>query len=485
MNVSIAGVNYIGYTAAKSGTHIFQTFSCEHQTSNDEQFAQIVASELEAILEIANQAESVYSVMSIENRKGFLKELMDLLEVHRDVLVSQFCKESSLSEKRANAELTRSKVQIQTYLDFISQPNWSRISDEYSNGVYYEKKMFPIGTVLVFGASNFPFAYSTIGGDVISALAAGNPVIYKANPFHAGVSEMCAQIILKAAKKNHLPDGVFSLVQGEDYWIGEKLVKDERVKAVGFTGSIKGGVALLNYAKERVTPIPVFCEMGSLNPTFIFNDALENKLEELVRKLSFAITNDAGQYCTKPGLIFVDKNKGVAFEKAMGNVFEKMEPIPMLHPSIYQSYQRLIGEFSSYKSYLNANAKAFYATPMFVVMTLEEFKNSLVAKEEVFGPFSILVTCESEEDMKQAMKQLTGQLTASFWTDKEISEEWMYLATNKVGRIVKNGVSTGVAVIGAMHHGGSFPATSDSRFTAVGKDAINRFLHAVTIQVVS
>lgn len=482
MDLSISGTNFIGYTSVASGIKTFKTFSCKNQTENKDVFHQATPEEVDAALEKASQAVEEYAFVSMEQRKNFFVELLQLIEEYRSILVKQFCLESSLSEERANTELSRSKIQIETYLEFISQTNWNQLKDEFANGVYFQKKMFPLGVVVVFGASNFPFAYSTLGGDVISALAAGNSVIYKANPFHAGVSELCSKLILKAAKKSHLPDGVFSMIQGEEYWIGEALVKDERVKAVGFTGSIRGGVALLNYAKERISPIPIFCEMGSLNPTFIFKDALETKIDEMVEKISHAVINDAGQFCTKPGLIFALKNDFDKLENKLKETFQKAKLQPMLHPAIYNAYQKLKSNFEKYKKFQPTEVKQFYAQPTLVSMTFTEFLNSAEAKEEVFGPFSILVMCDNEGEMKQAMKLLKGHLTASVWTDENLSEEWLYLLTNSVGRVIKNGVSTGVAVIDAMHHGGAFSATSDSRFTAVGKDAIYRFLRPVTFQ---
>lgn len=480
MEISITGANYIGYTSSKIGTTTFQTFSCKKNKLNKELFFEVTENELEEILVKAEKARIAYALLSMEKRKQFLEDIILLLEEHRKTLVQQFCQESSLSEERGNIELTRTKTQIKTYIDFISKPNWNSISEEYLNGVNFQKKLFPIGPVVVFGASNFPFAYSTIGGDTASALASGNSVIYKANPFHAGVSELVTQIIVKAAKKNHLPDGVFSLVQGQNYWIGETLVKDKRIKAVGFTGSIKGGTALLHYAKEREEPIPIFCEMGSLNPVFIFEDALETKMEEMVEKLSLAITNDAGQFCTKPGLLFVSGDKKKLLIEKLQNKVKEAQEQPMLHPSIYTSFQNLAKKLGGLK---NTTAdKPYHVRPIIISMTFQEFLVSKEAKEEVFGPFAVMITCENEGEMKLALQQLKGNLTASVWTDTNLSEEWMYLLTNSVGRIIKNGVSTGVAVIDSMHHGGGFPSTSDSRFTAVGKDAIYRFLHPVTIQ---
>lgn len=483
MELTITGANYIGATSTKSGLKTFHTFSCRHQQENKAVFHQITEDELETVFQKAAECAQPYALSSIERRRQFLQEIIHLLEEHRNTLVRQFCEESSLLAERANVELTRTQKQIKTYIDAISGEKWDCVSSEFSDGISFEKKLFPFGPVVVFGASNFPFAYSTIGGDVASALAAGNPVIYKANPFHAGVSEMVTQIILKAAKRAFLPDGVFSLVQGEDYWIGGKLLKDERVQAVGFTGSVRGGVALLNYAKERVTPIPVFCEMGSLNPTFIFKDALENRLDEMVEKLSFAIQNDAGQFCTKPGLIFVEGDKATSFIDKMKTQFESANAIPMLHPSIYEVYEKLSAAFDSKDVFQNTQEAPKYSVkPKLMVITFEQFLASKIAKEEVFGPFSIIVTCANTFEMKQGATSIGGHLTASFWTAETLSEEWLYWASKTVGRVVLNGVSTGVQVIDSMHHGGNFPATSDCRFTAVGKDAIYRFLQPVTIQ---
>lgn len=483
MDLSIKGTNFLGYLPSQKGTQTFSTFSCRYQKSNEELFYQITGSELEIALEKASAASEKYALISIAKRRDFLKDIITLLETHRTLLIHQFCKESSLSENRGNTELTRTQGQIQTYLDFILREDWNLLHSEELNGIFFEKRLYPVGPVVVFGASNFPFAYSTIGGDVASALAAGNPVIYKANPFHAGLSEMVAAIIVDAAQKNDLPDGVFSLIQGNDYWIGEKLLKDERVKAVGFTGSVRGGEALLNYAKERQTPIPVFCEMGSLNPVFIFKDAFEGRTKEMVEKLSFAIKNDGGQFCTKPGLLFIEEKGSEIFLKSLHAEFTSAEAVPLLHPSIYQSFLKLTSKFTSYSNYTSSLIAPEYSVfPLLIEMNADEFLASAAAKEEVFGPFSIIVKCADASEMKVCFETIGGHLTASFWTEETLSEDWMYLLSSRVGRIIKNGVSTGVAVIDSMHHGGNFPSASDSRFTAVGKDAIYRFLQPVTLQ---
>lgn len=483
MDLSIKGTNFLGYLPSQKGTQTFSTFSCRYQKSNEEVFHQITESELEIALEKASAASEKYALAPIEKRRNFLREIIALLEEHRTLLVQQFSKESSLSEDRGNVELARTQAQIQTYLDFISRKDWNLLHSQELNGVSFEKRLCPIGPVVVFGASNFPFAYSTVGGDVASALASGNPVIYKANPFHAGLSEMVAGIVLQAAENNDLPDGVFSLVQGNDYWIGETLLKDERVKAVGFTGSVRGGEALLNYAKERKTPIPVFCEMGSLNPVFIFKDAFEGRTKEMVEKLSSAIKNDGGQFCTKPGLLFIEERGSEMFINAMRDEFTSAAAVPLLHPSIYNSFLKLSSVFDRFPVYrVEATAPEYSVYPQLTEMTAKEFSAFPAAKEEVFGPFSTIVKCADESEMKACFETIGGHLAASVWTDQSLSEEWMYLLSSRVGRIIKNGVSTGVAVIDSMHHGGNFPSTSDSRFTAVGKDAIYRFLQPVTLQ---
>lgn len=484
MNLTVSGVNFIGFTESKTGENVFHTFSCRLQKENEEVFHQVTEEEIERILSLSEKAAMSYPMVSIQNRRAFLQTIIDLLEENRAILIQQFCKESSLTADRAAIELSRTQTQIRTYLDFISKSEWDNVGREVVNSLYFRKQLFPLGTTVVFGASNFPFAYSTIGGDTASALAAGNPVVYKANPYHAGVSEMIARIILKAAKKNHLPDGIFSMVQGAAYWIGEKLVKDPRVKAVGFTGSVRGGNALLEYGKQRKEPIPIFCEMGSLNPTFIFKDALEDKMDEMVDKLSFAIQNDAGQFCTKPGLIFVEGAKSEEFIRKMAAKFQETKPFPMLHPMIYNAFEKLRTPFSAYRSFYGQQKEVLenYAVSQLVVMSFDEFCQSQEAKEEVFGPFSIIIQCKDSDEMKLGVKQLKGNLTASYWTDRALQEEWMYFFTQKVGRIIHNGVPTGVLVIDSQHHGGNFPSTSDSRFTAVGKDAIYRFMQPVTFQ---
>lgn len=482
MKNKIEGVNFIGFEASKLGNQTFQTFSCRQQISNEEIFTQITSKELANTIEKAARSYGVYRQIPIQIRIDFLVEITKLLDENRSELVVQYCKESSLTSERGNTELSRTITQLNTYIDYISKKDWEIISSEDYNGQFFQKKWTSLGPIVVFGASNFPFAYSTIGGDTASALAAGNPVIYKANPFHAGLSELVAKIILNAAKIHGIPDGVFSLVQGNEHWIGEQLLKDERVKAVGFTGSIKGGEALLDYAKTRKKPIPVFCEMGSLNPVFIFDDLSNSQLVDATQKLVDAVMTDGGQFCTKPGLIFITRTQFDKVQSVWEKLFAESKPFPLVHKSIFESYSKHINSRVDYFNIASEQSIEGFASPTLMLVNQQEFIKDKQLQEEVFGPYTLLIICENELVFDDCVDQLDGQLTASFWSNKMPEQIFMDKLIERAGRIIQNGVSTGVAVIDSMQHGGGYPASSDARFSAVGKDAIYRFMKPVSLQ---
>jgi NADP-dependent aldehyde dehydrogenase len=338
--------------------------------------------------------------------------------------------------------------------------------------------------VVVFGASNFPLAFSTAGGDTISALAAGCPVIVKGHPYHAGTSELMAQAIHSALKKTGLPLELFSHLGGESHQIGSQLVRHPLIKGVGFTGSFTGGKALYDLAQKRSEPIPVFAEMGSINPIFI----LENKLktdENLAADLSVSITLGTGQFCTNPGIIVIcDSSNESSLVEEIKNKMATMELPPMVHSNIEARYKKQITHLSSSNSgvqvhLFNENDSALG------VVSGADFIESPLLSEEVFGPFSLVVQCHSIDEMVNVAQVLKGQLTATILSTTEDQHNLKILLPKvqaKVGRILFEGVPTGVAVNQAMQHGGPFPATTDSRFTSVGSDAIYRWLRPIAFQ---
>jgi alpha-ketoglutaric semialdehyde dehydrogenase len=490
--MTISGANIIGFKESKQGSETFQTFNPTENEFNKTVFYEATSSEVEEAIRLAEKVFPTYAQKPIADRISFLKRIATLLSENKSELIHQFTLETGLSAERGETELRRTCVQIETFLKAIEDKSWPIQSAETAeNGVYFQKRFAPLGTVVVFGASNFPFAYSTIGGDAASALTAGCPVIIKSHRMHAGTGYLVGKLVVQAAKETGMPDGVFSNLHINEHDLSATLVKHPFIKAVAFTGSIKGGMALVEYAQSRPDPIPVFCEMGSLNPVFLFPSAIENKASQIATDLCQAITQDSGQFCTKPGLLFLTEDENS--DQFIKTLFEKINSkpaLPMLGTSIFENFQK--GSEMREKSHavrsrevLEENSNEINGTPILNLISFEEFKKSDIWQEEVFGPYALLIRCKDISEFKEIAHLMAGQLTATIWAEPlELNqqESLLFEIQRKVGRIIFNGVSTGVQVIDSMHHGGSFPATTDPRFTAVGKDAIFRFLKSISFQ---
>jgi NADP-dependent aldehyde dehydrogenase len=344
---------------------------------------------------------------------------------------------------------------------------------------------------VVFGASNFPFAYSTAGGDTACALAAGCTVLIKAHPAHAETSEMVAAAFNKAAQKNNLPQGVFIHLHGASFEVGKALVQHPLTKAVGFTGSFEGGKALFDLANQRPIPIPVFAEMGSVNPVFLLPLKLKKDTELIASMYASSITQSAGQFCTNPGILVGIEDESLnTFKKLLGGKIQETEPVKMLHSGIaksfYQKREKALAEEGVGIAAVTAiDADVDESIPTLAEVPAEIFLKNHLLHKEVFGPYSLLVKCRNVDEMLQVALHLEGQLTTSLMaTDEEVQQypELVEALQDLCGRFVLNGVPTGVEVALAMHHGGPFPATTDSRFTAVGSDGIKRFARPVCYQ---
>jgi NADP-dependent aldehyde dehydrogenase len=348
--------------------------------------------------------------------------------------------------------------------------------------------MIPLGPVVVFGASNFPFAYSTAGGDTASALATGCPVVVKAHQAHAETSEMVAGCIHQALKSCGLPAAIFQHVHGAGFNTGKQLVQHKATAAVGFTGSFMGGRALYDYAHERKTPIPVFSEMGSVNPAILFPGKLREEADLFAKSFASSITTGMGQFCTKPGLLFLLEDEASdEFHELLQRYVNEAAPARMLHQGIYTSFTKNAKKALSVAGIdmEEAEGREEVARPAIASVTGAIFLNNPVLHEEVFGPFSLLVKCQDIEELNKAWRAISGQLTTSIIGTEEDFKKHRSLideATQIAGRIVFNGVPTGVEVCASMVHGGPYPATTDSRFTAVGINAVRRWVRPVCYQ---
>jgi len=462
---------------------IFHTVNPKTNQALPTAFQEATSDQIDTAVAAAEVSFETYASTSFEERATFLQTIQEELQSHQQFILETYQEESALPEGRAQGEFQRTLAQIQRFIELLQKGSLAEIKI-YTQGPDFRKMNYPIGPIAVFGASNFPLAFSTAGGDTISALAAGCPVVVKAHPFHAGTSELVADCIAKALVKCNLPQGIFSHLGGQSHKIGSLLVSHPKIKGVGFTGSFSGGKALYDLAQKRKEPIPVFAEMGSINPIFIFENKLKTDFS-LAETLAQSVTMGTGQFCTNPGLIVVCDPSGTHDLAAeISQHTSELSLPPMAHDSIQKKFDLQIDELKSegkLKSvYSSGNCSAVVGS-----IDAKEFIKNKKLSEEVFGPFTLVVNCLSVSQMLEVAMALEGQLTATLLGEKEDNRDLKMLLSklqSKVGRILFEGVPTGVAVTEAMQHGGPFPASTDSRFTSVGTDAIYRWLRPVAFQ---
>ena len=401
-----------------------------------------------------------------------------------DELIQSACAESNLPEARITGERGRTTGQIQAFADFISNPLWKKeIHDPAmpDRAPLPKPDLFqtqiPLGPVAVFGASNFPLAFSVAGGDTISALAAGCPVIFKAHPAHPKTGNLVGSAISKAVASCGLPAGVFALIHGSSHEVGSHLVQHPAITAVGFTGSYRGGKALYDLAVRRPQPIPVYAEMGSVNPVILLSDKIAKDPAALAAGLAGSVCLGVGQFCTNPGLLILHK-KDASFLDLLAAELDKLPLGTFLTPGIAAAYTSGVANLAKHAKKLTSRE---LPSPALFVADAATLNREIL--EEVFGPCTVAILVENEAEMRTFIESLDGQLTGTIHgTKAEISEELVDALLQKVGRLLFNGFPTGVEVSGAMVHGGPFPATTDSRSTSVGTQAIYRFVRMVCLQ---
>jgi len=469
----------------------FRTFNPSQNCWNPEVYYPTSSEELDQKLTLLPIAQSEYGRLPIERRADLLQAIQQSLSKEKNNIQKFYLNESGLSPVRFETEWKRTLDTIELFEQYLRKGYYTfeKKQEFPADSINIRKIAYPIGPLLVLGSSNFPLAYSTAGGDTISALAAGCCVIVKAHAMHVGTSSIVADCIHEARAALNLPEGIFTHVLDDGIQIAQRLCADERIHAVGFTGSFKGGKALLDIANSRKNPIPVFAEMGSANPVVILNEISLEKRIIIAEKLAHSICNDAGQFCTKPGILFVqDGDEGSSFIEALKSFVEKTTIVPMLHPDIHRNFELRKREIESIpevkihsepNDYMGIEGKWAIAET-----TLPTFLQNPSLHEEVFGPFSLIVTYRDSSELKSGLSILSGQLTGSVFFEENSSlvEECIEILSQKVGRIILNDVPTGVRVIETMQHGGPFPASSDIRFTAVGPDSLFRFQKYVSIQ---
>ncbi len=494
----ITGKNLIGNELSTKDGTVFTTFDPQLNKENAWEFTEASLKEIHASVELAEKASREYALIDGTKKARFLREIATQIENLGDELIAIYCKESGLPEGRAKGERGRTCFQLQTFADLVAEGSWVNATIDTALPERLpvpkpdlRKMLVPIGPIAVFGASNFPLAYSTAGGDTASALAAGCPVIVKSHPMHAATGELVAHAIAKAAELTGMPNGVFSNLNSKGIEVGQELVKHPGVKGVGFTGSVKGGRALLDLAGQRPEPIPVFAEMGSVNPVIFLPEALKQRGDFWAKTYAGSITLGTGQFCTNPGLLFgLAGDVLSAFANKLSEEISAIQPGCMLHPNIKRNYDSNTSTMLS-QSGIEVVAKsqnavpANYAQHTLVMVQGKDFLSNPRLHQEVFGPFSMVVACKNIDELEAIITNLEGQLTGAIIAENSEIKEYgnlIEILKNRVGRLIYNGAPTGVEVCPAMQHGGPYPASTDSRFGAVGIHAIQRWVRPVSYQ---
>jgi len=493
------GLNGLSWIAGRQGVARGKGFRGVDPATGDElepEFFAATKEELEAAAKGAEEAAAVMARMSGKERGALLRAIAEELTAVGEALVERAHRETGLPLPRLQGELGRTTGQLKLFAEVVEEGSWvdARIDEAMPERkplprADIRSMLRPLGPVAVFGASNFPLAFSVAGGDTASALAAGCPVIVKAHPAHPGTSEIVGRAIAAAVEKQRLPGGLFSLLFDPGIEVGEALVQHPAVKAVGFTGSAAGGQALMRLCGARPEPISCFAEMGSTNPLFILPGALKERAATLAQGLQGSFTLGAGQFCTKPGLVFVPAESG-EFVGALADGVKAMGQV-MLTPGIAKRYASGVEERvkeGGAKVVARAagdGGKGACGDAAVFGLGLEEFLAEPKMEEEIFGPTTLLIHYGKTGDLVEAAKRLHGHLTATLHgtpEDLRGAGELIAVLERKVGRILVNGYPTGVEVCHAMVHGGPFPATSDSRTTSVGTRAMLRFARPVCYQ---
>ncbi len=496
--MNLTGKQIIGHTFSAEGAKVFQSINPATGEKLPTQFHAATPEELDQAAKKAQEAFVVYRLKSGIEKALFLENIAEEIDKLGDDLVNIATAETGLPAGRITGERGRTTGQLRLFATHLRDGSWvdARIETAIPDRqplprVDIRMMHRPLGPVGVFGASNFPLAFSVAGGDTASALAAGCPVIVKAHSAHPGTSELVGTAIQQAALKSQMPDGVFSLLHGSGTVIGSALVQHPLIKAIGFTGSYQGGMALFNLAVRRPVPIPVYAEMGSTNPVFILPKIMQEKGAAIAQQFANSVTLGVGQFCTNPGMMIIhNTEKSQDFKNDLSKEFQQAKGGVMLTKGIQDAYQRGVASHLEKESVAvmaqGDEGNGFTAVkPILFGTNGQALAESPELSEEIFGPATVLVESQSREEILRIAHNLEGHLTATVHgTPEELTEyaDLLELLEQKVGRLIINGFPTGVEVCHAMMHGGPFPATSDSRSTSVGTAAIYRFTRPVSYQ---
>jgi NADP-dependent aldehyde dehydrogenase len=496
--MNLHGKNFIDGGLSSEGAGRFAGVNPVTGADLEPRFAEASAAEIDRALATAKEAFETYQRQSSERIAQFLERIGEEIAALGDELIQRANVETALPEARLTGERARTINQLKMFSDLVREGSWVEASIDRAipdrkpvPKPDLRRMLVPIGPVVVFGASNFPLAFSVAGGDTASALAAGNPVVFKAHPAHPGTSELVARAIVAAAEKSQMPASVFSLLHGTSHSLGMQLVRHPAAKAVGFTGSLKAGRSLFDAAAARPEPIPVYAEMGSTNPVFVLPGALKQNGAAIAEGLVQSVTLGVGQFCTNPGLVFGRGDSAFnAFIDTAAKAAAGAAPGTMLYRGVCERFEHGLAQARAVSGVKiagqsGAPARPGQAAAILFATNAATFLANDVLQEELFGPSTLIVSCSSTEELEQAARNLPGQLTATVHgTEEDLAAHRGLLAIlkEKVGRIIFNGFPTGVEVCPSMHHGGPYPATTHSHFTSVGTAAIKRFTRPLCFQ---
>lgn len=456
---------------------------------------------IDNILKHSQKAFIQYKKIPGRIRAIFLRAIADEIEAVKDELISSAMRETNLPEMRLSGETKRTTDQIRMFAALLDEGSWveARIDTALPERkpvpkTDLRKMVIPIGPVAVFGAANFPIAFSAAGGDTISALAAGCSVIVKAHPAHPETSTLAANAVTRAAEKTGMPERVYqhiSLQGKEGIDAGQGLITHPLLKGAGFTGSLAGGRALFDLANSRPEPIPFFAEMSSINPVILLPETLSRDAQKSAAKLAGSISLGAGQFCTNPGLIIAVEGEPLErFIKSLDTEIQKILPQKMLNQGIAENYYRKLSHALMQKGvktecWAHSDASSDRGKPLVASANAETFISNSELAHEVFGPFSLIIRCRDMEELYSVSESFEGQLTITLTGSEEEllrNKKLVDIIAEKAGRLIVNDVPTGVEVCHSMQHGGPYPASTDSRFTSVGTDAIKRFSRPAAFQ---
>lgn len=455
------------------------------------------ATNIDVVMQQAFDAFNQYKKLSPDKRAAFLETIADEIEKLRDQLVPVANEETNLPAARLNGEISRTTGQLKMFATLIKEGSWVEASIDTADAGRttprpdIRKMLVPVGPVIVFGASNFPFAFSTAGGDTASALASGSSVVIKAHPAHPKTSALVFTAMQTAIINSGVPQYTVQHVTDTSNEAGKALVMHPHTKGVGFTGSFAGGKALVEYARQREIPIPVFAEMSSINPVVFYPDTLSKNAEALAAQYAASITLGVGQFCTNPGLLLGMKSESFDnFLQALAKEITKVQPQKMLHGGICSSYKKGLTEMQAQQglqviAQSSATANDMEAGALVATVSANNFLANKHFTEEIFGPYSLAVICDDKAQLIQCLQSLKGQLTSSIMAtekDLEVYADVIEVQHTLAGRIMLNNAPTGVEVCASMVHGGPYPATTDARFTSVGTTAIKRWVRPICLQ---